>query len=148
MLTLNGVPFTTGRATYRDFNREHVSSKTAIYVQVVLPIHTGISVYAVVDTGTPYCIFETEILEALGFSFNNGESITLNTAYGSFRGTIQRLTIRLVAEQGDSLDVDSSVFVTGEWWYGNFVGYSGFLERFRFAVDAATNSFYFGPHGW
>ena len=147
MLTLNGIPFTTGRATYRDLDPENTSRQNAIYVQLVLPIHTGISVYALVDTGTPYCIFEAEVVEALGLSFDNGESITLNTAYGSFRGTIQRLTIRLVAEQGDSLDVDASVFITGEWGYGNFVGYSGFLERFRFAVDAATNSFYFGPHG-
>jgi len=146
MLTLNGLPFTTGHATYRDLDPDNARRQHAIYVQVVLPIAAGMSAYALVDTGTPYCIFETEIIEALGLSAVSGESMTLNTAYGSFQGTIQRLTIRLAAEQGDSLDIDASVFVTDGWGYGNFVGYSGFLERFRFAFDPATNAFYFGPH--
>ena len=145
MLTLNGMSFTTSRATYRDFDPENLSRQTAIYVQVLLPLHPGVTVYALVDTGAPYCIFETEITEALGLFPNNGERITLSTRRDSFHGTVQRLTIRLVAEQGDSLDVDASVFVTSDWGSGNFVGYSGFLERFRFAVDPPTNSFYFGP---
>ena len=147
MLTLNGAPFTTSRATYRDFDPENVSRQTAIYVQVILPIHTGVSVYALVDTGAPYCIFETEITEALGLFPEDGERITLSTRKGSFRRTIQRLSIRLVAEQGDSLDIDASVFGTSDWGAGNFVGYGGFLERFRFAVDPRENAFYFGPHG-
>ena len=145
MLTLNGMSFTTSRATYRDFDPENLSRQTAIYVQVLLPLHPGVTVYALVDTGAPYCTFETEITEALGLFPNNGERITLSTRRGSFHGTVQRLTIRLVAEQGDSLDVDASVFVTSDWGAGNFVGYSGFLECFRFAVDLGTNSFYFGP---
>jgi hypothetical protein len=145
MLTLNGKPFTTSRATYRDVDPAQDTRQTAIYVQVVLPIHPGVSVYALVDTGTPFCIFETEITEALGLFPDQGERITLSTRMGSIPGTIQRLTIRLVAEQGDSLDIDASVFVTNDWGYGNFVGYSGFLERFRFAIDSGTNSFYFGP---
>jgi hypothetical protein len=75
----------------------------------------------------------------------DSESIQLKTAYGSFSGTIQRTILRLVAEQGDSLDIDASVFVTDDWTYGNFLGYSGLLERIRFAIDPQTNSFYFGP---
>jgi len=145
MLTLNGIPFTTGRATYRDLHPENVSGKSAIYIQVVLPINTGVSLYAIVDTGSPYCIFDTEIADALGFSFDDGEGIKLRTPYGEVTGTIQRLTISLVAEQGDSLEVDASVFVTDDRRYGNFLGYSGLLERIRFAFDPRTNSFYFGP---
>jgi hypothetical protein len=147
MLMLNGLPFTTGLATYYNLDPNNARRQHAIYIQVVLPTATDLSVYALVDTGTPYCIFETEIVEALGVADASGESMTLRTAYGSFQGTIQRLTIRLAAEQGDSLDIDASVFVTDAWGYGNFVGYSGFLERFRFAFDPATNAFYFGPHG-
>ena len=145
MLTLNGIPFTTGRAAYRDLDPQHVSGKSAIYVQVVLPIHVGTSFYAIVDTGAPYCIFDTELSEALGLSFDDGESFKLRTAYGEVTGTIQRLMIKLVAEQGDSLEIDASVFVTDDWTYGNFLGYSGLLERIRFAFDPGTNSFYFGP---
>ncbi len=146
MLTLNGMPFTTSSTTYRELNPQQNSWQTAIYVQVVLPIHSGMSVYALVDTGTPYCIFNTEITEELGLLPDHGERIILSTRFGSLPGAIERLTIRLVAEQGDSLDVDASVFVTSDWAAGNFVGYSGFLERFRFAIDPGTNAFYFGPY--
>jgi predicted aspartyl protease len=145
MPTLNGIPFTTGRATYRDVHPHSRSTKSAIYVQVALPIDPGISLYAILDTGTPYCIFETEIMEALGLFPMDSGSLPLKTAYGSFSGTIQRTALRLVAEQGDSLDIDASVFVTDDWTYGNFLGYSGLLERIRFAIDPQTNSFYFGP---
>jgi hypothetical protein len=69
-----------------------------------------------------------------------------STAYGSFEGTVQRLIIRLLAEQGESLNIDASVFVTTDWHLGNFLGCTGFLERFRFAVDPGTNTFYFGPY--
>ena len=111
----------------------------------MLPIHVGTSFYAIVDTGAPYCIFDTELSEALGLSFDDGESFKLRTAYGEVTGTIQRVMIELVAEQGDSLQIDASVFVTDDWRYGNFLGYSGLLERIRFAFDPGTNSFYFGP---
>src|SRR6266446_7418566 len=121
MLTLNGIPFTTSRATYYDHHPQNVSGKSAIYVQVVLPIHDGTNFYAIVDTGSPYCIFDTEIAEALGLSFDNSKDIKLSTAYGEVTGTIQRLTISLVAEQGDYLEIDASVFVTDDWRYGNFL---------------------------
>ncbi|HEY5865979.1 MAG TPA: hypothetical protein VI542_10620, partial [Candidatus Tectomicrobia bacterium] len=55
----SAMPFTTSYTTYRELNPEQNSWQTAIYVQVVLPIHNGLSVYALVDTGTPYCIFNT-----------------------------------------------------------------------------------------
>jgi hypothetical protein len=145
VLTLNGMPFTSGQTTYYDLDPTDASRKSAIYVQVVLPIDSGISLYAPVDTGAPYCIFETEIVEALGLSSDSGEKIRLRTPYGLANGTIQRIMLRLVAERGDSLDIDASVYVPDDdWRFGNFLGYAGFLERLRFAVDPTTNAFYFG----
>src|SRR5574341_1437808 len=135
MLTLNATPFTTGQATYRDFDPEDSSRKQGFYVQVAFPDSPGRSWYALVDTGTPYCIFNTEIMETMGLPFDEGEKILLRTAYGPFEGTVQRVTIRLVAEQGESLDIDASVFAAEYWHLGNFLGYTGFLERFRFALD-------------
>ena len=40
--------------------------------------------------------------------------------------------------------VESTVFVSPEWPEGNFIGYSGLLERIRFAIDPGSNSFVFG----
>ncbi len=55
------------------------------------------------------------------------------------------MTIRLIAEQAESLNIDASVFVAEDWQLGKFLGYTGFLERFRFAIDPGTNTFYFDP---
>ena len=49
-----------------------------------------------------------------------------------------------MADEGESCEVDATLFVSRDWVYGNFVGYSGFLERIRFAVDPGANDFYFG----
>ena len=146
MLMLNTMPFTTGQATYRDFHPEDPSRKRGLYVRVVLPDSSDTSLYALIDTGTPYCIEDTVVVENLGLSFDAGETILLRTAYGLFEGTVQRMSIRLLAEQGESLNIDASVFVTADWHLGNFLGYTGFLERFRFAVDSGTHTFYFGPY--
>ncbi len=145
MLTLNGIPFTTGWATSRDFDPENRSRKQGFYVQVAFPGNAGGSLYAFIDTGTPYCVFNAAVVENLGLPFDEGERIVLRTAYGPFEGTVQRVTICLIAEHGESLNIDASVFVAADWQLGNFLGYTGFLERLRFAVDPATNTFYFGP---
>jgi predicted aspartyl protease len=145
MLTLNAMPFSTGWATHRDFDPEDRLRKQGCSVQVAFPGSTGGSLYALLDTGTPYCVFNTAVVENLGLSFDEGEKITLRTAYGPFEGTVQRMSIRLLAEQGESLNIEASVFVTADWHLGNFLGYTGFLERFRFAVDPGTNTFYYGP---
>jgi len=145
MLTLNTMPFTTGQATYRDFDPENSLRKRGLYVRVVLPDSSDASLYALIDTGTPYCVFNTAVIENLGLSFDEGEKIVLRTAYGPFEGTVQRVMIRLIAEQGESLNIDASVFVAADWQLGNFLGYTGFLERLRFAVDPGMNTFYFGP---
>ena len=147
MLTLNGQRFTEGQTLYFDADPNGSASKQAIYVEVLLPIDTGIGVYAMVDTGCPYCIFNTELIEALGLASGDGEKISLITPRGRFTGTIQRIPIRLRATQGASLDIDASIYVTeDDWHFGNFLGYTGFLERFRFAIDPSTYTFYFGKY--
>ena len=145
MLTLNTMPSTTGQATYRDFDPENSLRKRGLYVRVVLPDSSDASLYALIDTGTPYCVFNTALIENLGLPLDEGEKIVLWTAYGPFEDTVQRVMIRLLAEQGESLNIDASVFVAADWHLGNFLGYTGFLERLRFAVDPGTNTFYFGP---
>jgi hypothetical protein len=55
----------------------------------------------------------------------------------------------LIADDGDSLRIDATVFVSSDWprMAGTFLGYSGLLERIRFAVDPQKNDFFFGPIG-
>jgi hypothetical protein len=53
--------------------------------------------------------------------------------------------VLILADEGDSLEVDAVVFVSKDWPAGkNFVGYSGLLESIRVALDPQANHFYFG----
>ena len=73
MLILNAIPFTTGQATYRDFDPGISSRKRGLYVRVILPDISGASLYALIDTGTPYCIFNTAVVETLGLFDDEGK---------------------------------------------------------------------------
>ena len=86
--------------------------------QKVLPETIPASLYALIDTGTPYCVFNTALIENLGLPFDEGEKIVLRTAYSPFEDTVQRVMIRLLAEQGESLNIDASVFVAADWLLG------------------------------
>ncbi len=69
----------------------------------------------------------------------------MSTRMGPVRGRLERTQIELVADEGDGLSIDATVFVSPDWSGDNFIGYSGFLERIRFGVDPSDNYFYFGP---
>ncbi len=55
--------------------------------------------------------------------------------------------IRLIADVGEPLDIDSTVFIPPDWRAPSILGYTGALDRMRFAVDPQVNRFYFGPLG-
>lgn len=74
MIILDGQPFTEGQAPYVEFDPDRRAHKQAIYIEVILPIDVGMRVYAMVDTGSPYCIFDTELTEALGLGADNSEN--------------------------------------------------------------------------
>jgi hypothetical protein len=102
-------------------------------------------VLAVVDTAASWCIFEREV----GSRFAQGlirlpGRVVLSTRLGVFQGTLYRGQITLPADEGESLDLDATVFVCPDWPGPNFLGYQGFLQRIRFAVDPKNNLFYFG----
>ncbi|MBI2160202.1 MAG: hypothetical protein HYU25_07490 [Candidatus Rokubacteria bacterium] len=62
---------------------------------------------------------------------------------GEIRGRLERINVRLHADEGDSLDLEATVLISPDW-RGNFLGYGGLLQHIRFAVDASNNFFYFG----
>ncbi len=140
MLTHGTDRFTTGRTSFVDGPLERESK---IYIEVQ-PGILDLQILAMVDTGAPYCIFDSEVADLLGLAFDPTESIWLSTRRGSLEGTLHRIDIRIIAQEGQSLNVESTVFVTSDWRYGNFLGYPGFLQRLRFAVDPSRNFFHFG----
>ena len=73
------------------------------------------------------------------------DSLTLRTAHGPVRGALYRHRIEFLAEEGPNLDIEATLFISPEWHAPCFLGYSGVLERIRFAIHPQTNRFLFAP---
>ena len=142
MLTLNGEVFAVGCARFFD-SLDGPEPTAKIYVRV-LPGDIELPILAQVDTGAAWSILERDIAEELDLFDKGGHLVTLSTQRGTVSGRLVRAPIALLADEGDSLRVDATLFVSQDWEHGNYIGYCGFLERIRFAVDPQTNDFYFG----
>ena len=100
---------------------------------------------ALVDTGGHFCILNQEVADQVRDQRVDGLGrVKLRTAYGLVEGELYSHRLTLVAGFGESVDIEASVFVSPDWKAPSFIGYSGALERVRFAVDPFTNRFYFG----
>jgi len=141
VLTLGDRPFTTGRCRFLDSDGTRDEPK--IYARVV-PGNWTTPVLAQLDTGAAWSVLDTEIAEDLGLLDDRGEQAKLSTRLGLMNGSLVRIPFTVIAEEGESLRLDATVFVSREWREGTFLGYGGLLERIRFAIDPGTNSFYFG----
>ncbi|HEX4962382.1 MAG TPA: hypothetical protein VF173_16210 [Thermoanaerobaculia bacterium] len=131
-------------APYLDADREGADREPRILVRIALgPLESP--VLALMDTAAPWCVFRPEMNTRLQKSFLliPGQAI-LGTRLGLFQGSLYRGHLRLLAEEGESLNVEATVFVSPDWPGPNFLGYQGLLQRIRFAVDPENNHFYFG----
>ena len=138
----DGSVFATGRAAYLDRDPSGRSQAARIHVNV--RFDEDLLILAVLDTGAEWSVVETEIANALGLLEQDGEAVTLSSRLGQHDGKLVRVSAELVAEEGDSIQVESTVFVCDTWPAGTFVGYNGLLERVRFAVDPDSNVVFFG----
>ena len=139
----DGSAFSTGMSLYLDADPgpSHPSATSRIHVRVEFD---GASVLALLDTGAAWSVLNAELARELGLFERDGESATISSRLGNINGKLVRASTTLVADKGDSIEVDSTVFVSSDWPEGNFIGYSGLLERIRFAIDPGSNSFSFG----
>ena len=144
ILELDGQPFAVGVATYLDVHPKRARGNTAIYIGVILSIAGGVEVLALLDTGAPYCILSPDLSEQLGLRPTPGAEVTINTRRGPISGYLHRIDITIPAEIGETLVIDATVFAPSQWEDGEFLGYSGFLERMNFAIQPSQYKFYFG----
>lgn len=142
MLKLDGDDFTIGRATFADTAPWAAEPTPKIYVKIT-PEDLGVVLLALVDTGAPWSLLDAEVAASLSLLNGNGEPKTIWTWRGEIRGRLERINVRLHADEGDSLDLEATVLISPDW-RGNFLGYGGLLQHIRFAVDASNNFFYFG----
>lgn len=145
MLQLHGESFAAGRAKYYDHPRSGAEASARIYVKVQ-PNGLQIALYALVDTGAPWSILGREIAEEMGLLDGSGEVKRLETWRGKFDGYLVRAPITILADEGESLELEATVFVSLAWpdEAGTFLGYTGVLDSIRFAFDPQQNDFYFG----
>jgi len=135
----------TGWSTYYDGLPGSSGDEARIYVR--LRVGEGRSEFlAMVDTAAPWCILEPGLGLAAEQQLESLPDIAaIGTRLGRFTGRLYRGSATVLAEEGEALTVDTTFFLSQDWTGGNFVGYQGFLERFRFGVDPSLNRFLFGP---
>ena len=140
----DGTPFTTARAQYLDHDPGSSESTQKIILKITADPLGGV-VFAQLDTGAAWSILDAEVAEALSLLGGSGAPARISTRYGPVEGRLERTSLEILADQGDSLVINATVWVSPDWRSGNFLGYGGLLERIRFAVDPSENAVYFGP---
>lgn len=101
-------------------------------------------VYGLLDTASEWCVLPVNIATELGYSFGpTSDTSLLHTRFGLIHGRLERMDIRLPAEDGSDLTVDATCFISEDWTGPLVIGWRGFLERIHFALDTTEELFYF-----
>lgn len=115
-------------------------------------------VQALLDTGAQWSIVGGDMAEALkedAEAEHDGDDEAQNVKYatrlGSFDGRLHRVSVTLVADEGEELLVQSTILVIPAWRGPPVLGYRGFLERIRIGLDPggpiAGPRLFFGSDG-
>lgn len=143
MLTLDGERFASGRSRFFDHHSRFPEPTAKVFVKIFF---SGLDEtrIAQVDTGAAYSILEVNAAADLGLLGLEGPWTRLSTRVGHLDGQLIRLPVTLIADEGESLDLEATFFVSEQWRGGTFLGYTGLLDRLRIALDSPANLFYFG----
>jgi hypothetical protein len=148
LLLPDGRSFSNAYTTYTYKTATVQETSPRIFLQVSIE---GIDTEAFVDTGAPYVICRHQVAQALNLDPDYGERIENFELRGTrLNGRLYRLTVTILAEAGENMPVDATVFVPDlqpnqEWdRFPSILGLTSFLDRIRFAVDPAEDRFYFG----
>jgi len=134
--------FTTGATSYALANPKNPEATNKIWIGIEVE---GLPASAVLDTGAPYLVVETELAHYLGlFEFPVEESVNLRTWRGSMEGLKIRARIEFTSTQGNSLLFEPTVFISEDWCGPTTVGYSSCLEFVNFGIDTTNQVFHFG----
>ena len=145
MLTSPEGSFTTGVLRYLDACPGVADPLSRIYVPFK-PDGATTWFLALLDTGGHFCVLGPAVASILEEHLTGGlEHATLMTARGRIQGRLYRHRIDLLADDGDDLGVEATVLVSPDWQGPSVIGYTGMLDRIRFAVDPPANRFHFGP---
>jgi predicted aspartyl protease len=103
---------------------------------------------ALLDTGAQWSVIGGEVAQEFENYPIEVNDITIMTRYGNIRGNLVSATITLLADTGSDLSMESTIFVSEEWPGPIVLGFRGFLEKLRIALDPGVRNgeqlFYFG----
>jgi hypothetical protein len=146
MLKLGDDDFTQGSSRFTDLRPGTAERTAKIFVKIQFPT-PGFLTLAQLDTGCPWSILDPETAALVGVSGSDfGKPVRLSTRLGPKEGPLAKVPLVLVADEGESLEIEGTFFLPVDWPPGEiFVGYSGLLDSLRLALDPGFNRFYFGP---
>ncbi len=109
----------------------------------------GTTEQARLDTGSTYTLISREVVQAIENELIDCGPGGLETWEGTVSGRLVKLDMILIAEGGDDLVIKEGLALVSEDWGGPIVlGYHGFLDKIRIAIDPGNNReeqlFYFG----
>jgi gag-polyprotein putative aspartyl protease len=136
----DGTVFAGGSAPY-------YLPEESLRLQIEIEIN-GQRFSAAVDTAAPYFICNLAVAQLLGLTTADhvGE-VTLSTRKGRISGRLYRTAVVLLASEGESVEIEVTTFVPDDQSWNDeplFLGLFNCLDRVRFAVDPAADTFYFG----
>ena len=142
-LTLALGAFPEGAARYQDAHPEIKEVHPRIYVKF-RPAAVDVSFWALLDTGSHFCLLNETVAGFLGDHLVDSLGrFTVRTAYGPIEGQLYRHQITLLAEVGQSADIDATVFIPPDWRGPCFLGYAGALDHVHFGVNPGRDQFSF-----
>ena|SRR5215213_6346430 len=145
MLKLNGQDFTIGSAKFLDEGEDFREATPKVFVRIEFPeLESWSRTFAQLDTGAAWSLLKRDLAEALGVIDGMGELVRMRTATGLLQGRLERVPLVLIADEGTSLTLQATFFVSRHWHGGTFLGYSGLIDRLRIGLDCPRNLFYFG----
>jgi hypothetical protein len=119
--------------------------------RLMVPIAIGnMPLEGVIDTGGAYFMIDPELAAAAGI---DPAAALLSAAVRvrgiAYEGSLYRLPLTLVADEGDNLTFEATTFVANPernppWALPPFLGWHGCLERVRIAIDSIAGDVYFG----
>lgn len=98
---------------------------------------------ALLDTGSEWCVLPSSVADAIEVSSDLGAAMRLHSRLGTFQGLLARRGITFLAEAGEEFQIDATWFVSPEWNGPVVIGWKGCLERMCFAIEPATETFWF-----
>ena len=134
----------TGRARYQS---NVVEPTGELLVAVLCQVGTRpVRDAALLDTASPWCILPPSIALTLGYTPSPEGDTRLHTRFGLLSGELVRVPLVFPADEGEPAEIEATWFLSPDWPGPIVIGWSGCLERMKFAFAPRENDFYFAEY--